>query len=298
MQTVGHAIAVPVSLNRLKSLLREGVQFAIGGTLALYVLFPVVWLFLASLKDDEALWALPVQYWPSRPVLTAYADLFTEQSQARQLLDWPILFRNSMFIALTSVLIVVFFAGSAGYSFSRLRFPGQNVLLSGLLISRMFQGASLLLPTYRLMNALGLRDSLWGLVILYSAFGIPFATWICASVMREIPYDLEEAAMMDGCSRLGAMWRVVLPLARPGLITAALWHFVGAWSEFAFASVLIENPSRGTVTIGLVAFTDYFTIAFNRIGAAATLIAVPILTLFTVGQKYLTRGLLAGAVKG
>lgn len=155
-----------------------------------------------------------------------------------------------------------------------------------------------MLPTYRLMNSLGLQDSLLGLILLYSAFGLPFATWIIASSLREIPVELEESAMMDGASRLQAMVMVVLPLATPALITAAMWHFVGAWSEFAFASILLESSANKTVTIGLASFVELFTLEFQKVGAAATLVAMPIMVVFFFGQRYFTRGLLAGAVKG
>jgi multiple sugar transport system permease protein len=266
--------------------------------IALYALIPLAWLFLASFKTNEAVMALPIEYWPREPTLSAYAELFAEGSQARQLLDWPGLFANSLLIAGASTLLVVVIATIAGYAFARLRFPGQDLILAFLLVSRMFQGASLLLPTFRLVTALGLYDTPWGLVVIYSAFGVPFATWIIASGMREIPAELDEAAMMDGCSRLGVLRRVILPLSQPALVTAAMWHFVGAWSEFAFASVLIESVENKTVTLGLVAFLDYFTLEFNRVGAASALVALPILGIFLLGQRYFVRGLLAGAVKG
>lgn len=270
----------------------------IGVVIAIYILFPVFWLFLASFKTQAELSALPVSFWPQTPTLDAYAALFSDTHQKGQLLDWPRVIRNSFFVAVTSTILVLFFGTLAGYAFARLQFPGRDLILGGLLISRMFQGAALLLPTYRLMNALGLQDSLIGLVLLYSAFGLPFATWIIASSLREIPRELEESAMMDGASRLQSMVLVVLPLATPALITAAMWHFVGAWSEFAFASILLESNDNKTVTIGLASFVELFTLEFQFVGAAATIVALPIMLVFFFGQRYFTRGLLAGAVKG
>lgn len=270
----------------------------IGAIIAAYVLFPIFWLVLASFKTTAELASLPLTFWPQAPTLEAYAALFDTNSQSSQLLRWPTLISNSFIVAVSSTVLVVFFGTLAGYAFSRLNFPGRDLILGGLLISRMFQGAALLLPTYRLMNALNLQDSLVGLVLLYSAFGLPFATWIIASSLREIPFELEESAMMDGASRLQCMVRIVLPLATPALITAAMWHFVGAWSEFAFASILMESSDNKTVTIGLASFVELFTIEFNRVGAAASLVAMPIMIVFFFGQRYFTRGLLAGAVKG
>jgi multiple sugar transport system permease protein len=274
------------------------VHAALALVVAFYALAPLLWLLLASFRTNEAVMALPIEYWPRDPTIAAYLDLFAEGSHARQLLDWPILFANSTLIAVASTAVVVALATIAGYAFARLRFPAQDLILAGLLISRMFQGASLLLPTFRLVSAMGLYDSPWALVVIYSAFGVPFATWIVASGMREIPVELDEAAMMDGCSRLGVLRRVVLPLAQPAIVTAAMWHFVGAWSEFAFASVLLESLESKTVPLGLVAFVDYFTLEFNRVGAAAALMALPVLALFLAGQRFFARGLLAGAVKG
>ncbi len=270
----------------------------VGLVLAVYILFPIFWLILASFKSADELARLPSTFWPSEPTLQAYRDLFLAGTQSSQLLNWPRLISNSVFVAITSTIIVLFFGTMAGYAFSRISFPGRDLILGGLLVSRMFQGAALLLPTFRLMNAVGLQDSLIGLVLLYSAFGLPFATWIIASGLREIPFELEESAMMDGASRLQSMVLVVLPLATPALITAAMWHFVGAWSEFAFASILIESVDKKTVTIGLASFVDYFTLDFNRVGAAATIVAMPIMVVFFLGQRYFTRGLLQGAVKG
>jgi len=270
----------------------------IGLVISIYVLFPVFWLFLASFKTQAELAQLPVSFWPESPTLEAYKALFSPTHQKGQLLDWPQLIGNSFFVAITSTILVLFFGTLAGYAFARLNFPGRDLILGGLLISRMFQGAALLLPTYRLMAMLGLQDSLVGLVLLYSAFGLPFATWIIASSLREIPRELEESAMIDGATRLQSMFLVVLPLATPALITAAMWHFVGAWSEFAFASILMESNENKTVTIGLASFVELFTLEFQYVGAAATIVALPIMLVFFFGQRYFTRGLLAGAVKG
>ncbi|WP_193143315.1 MULTISPECIES: carbohydrate ABC transporter permease [unclassified Meridianimarinicoccus] len=270
----------------------------VGVVIAIYILFPIFWLFLASFKTQAELAQLPISFWPQTPTLDAYKALFSPTHQKGQLLDWPRLIGNSFFIAITSTVLVVFFGTLAGYAFARLKFPGRDLILGGLLISRMFQGAALLLPTYRLMNMIGLQDSLIGLVLLYSAFGLPFATWIIASSLREIPRELEESAMMDGATRIQSMVMVVLPLATPALITAAMWHFVGAWSEFAFASILLESNDNKTVTIGLASFVELFTLEFQYVGAAAAIVALPIMLVFFFGQRYFTRGLLAGAVKG
>jgi multiple sugar transport system permease protein len=269
-----------------------------GLVIALFVTFPVLWLLLASVKSSEELASLPITWWPHNWTWAAYADLFASGTQSSQLLDWRKLIGNSFLIASGSTIVVLILGTLAGYAFARLRFPGRDVILGGLLISRMFQGAALLLPTYRLMVFLGLYDSQWALLLIYSAFGLPFATWIITSGLREIPFELEEAAAIDGASRFRAMFDVVLPLAKPALVTAAMWHFVGCWAEFAFASILLETPDKKTVTIGLASFVDYFSLEFNRVGAAAGLIALPILIIFFFGQRYFTRGLMQGAVKG
>ncbi len=270
----------------------------VGAVIAFYVLFPIFWLILASFKTTQELASLPLTFWPVAPNLEAYQALFDSESQSSQVLNWPTLIGNSVIVAVSSTVLVLIFGTFAGYAFSRISFPGRDLILGGLLVSRMFQGAALLLPTYRLMNSLNLQDSLLGLTLLYSAFGLPFATWIIASSLREIPMELEESAMMDGASRLQCMFIIVLPLATPALITAAMWHFVGAWSEFGFASILLESAQNKTVTIGLASFVEMFSIEFNRVGAAATLVGLPIMLVFLFGQKYFTRGLLQGAVKG
>ena len=157
--------------------------------IALYITFPILWLILASFKSAGELTRLPITILPEHFTLSAYSDLFRAGTQSSQLLDWRKLITNSFFISVASTILVVFFGAIAGYAFARIKFPGRDLILGGLLISRMFQGAALLLPTYRLMVYLGLHDSPWALIIIYSAFGLPFATWIITAGLREFQWN-------------------------------------------------------------------------------------------------------------
>tara|TARA_B110000263_G_scaffold242853_1_gene248859 strand:- start:611 stop:1462 length:852 start_codon:yes stop_codon:yes gene_type:complete len=270
----------------------------IGFVLFVYILLPVLWLIFSSFKPAELLYSTPVSYF-FQPTFIGYFDLFDDGSDISQVAaPWRVLIGNSLIISLSTAIIVVFFSSFAGYAFARIKFPGRDYILGGLLVSRMFQGAALLIPTYQLIAYLDLYDSIIALILLYSAFGIPFATWICASGLKEIPKELEESAYVDGASRFKTIIFVIFPLAIPTFITAGLWVFVGAWSEFAFASVLIDSSANRTATIGLVYLNDQFNASFDKIGAAAVLIGIPILVLFSFGQKYFQKGLLAGSVKG
>ena len=270
----------------------------LGIVLFIYILFPVLWLIFSSFKPSELLYATPVSYF-FEPTVSGYFDLFDDGSHISQVTaPWRVLIGNSLIISLSTAVIVVFFASFAGYAFARIDFPGRDYILGGLLISRMFQGAALLIPTYQLIAFLDLYDSIIALILLYSAFGIPFATWICASGLKEIPKELEESAYVDGASKIKTIIFVIFPLAIPTFVTAGLWIFVGAWSEFAFASVLIDSSENKTATIGLVNLNDQFSASFDKVGAAAVLISLPILVLFTLGQKYFQKGLLEGSVKG
>ena len=270
----------------------------LGIILFIYILLPVMWLIFSSFKSPELLYTTPVSYL-FEPSFDGYFELFDDGSHVSQVTaPWRILIGNSLIISLSTAIIVVFFASFAGYAFARIDFPGRDYILGGLLVSRMFQGAALLIPTYQLIAYLDLYDTKLALILLYSAFGIPFATWICASGLKEIPKELEESAYVDGASKIKTIIFIIFPLAIPTFITAGLWVFVGAWSEFAFASVLIDSSSNKTATLGLVNLNDQFSASFDRVGAAAVLISIPILVLFSFGQKYFQKGLLAGSIKG
>ncbi len=270
----------------------------IGIIIFMFVLFPVIWLGITSFKSHSELYALPIKYLPEKPTVEAYRQIFSRATYAGQALPWQNYLLNSAFVAVISTFIVVCFASMAGYGFSRFKFRGDKALLTTLILTRMLPGPALMVPIYVMISRYGLCDNLWGLVLVYTAFGLPITTWLISGFFNAIPKELEEAAFIDGCSRLRAFFHVILPMGWIGIISVGTYHFVGSWSEFAFASILLESQKIRTAPVGLTDFIFLFgTAFFNKVGAAGITMAVPIVIMFLIVQRHFIRGFLAGSLK-
>lgn len=283
---------------KIKKLPKMIVINLIGVIILVFVLFPIIWVAITSLKAHDELFAIPIKYFPKRPTLQSYKEIFLKGHWSGQALLWHQYLLNSAFVAGVSTFIVLLFGSMAGYAFSRFSFKGDKVLLSILILTRMLPGPALMVPIYVMITKYGLRDTLWGLIFVHSAFGLPLSTWLCVGFFKSIPKELEEAAIVDGCSRMRAFFYIVLPLAFIGIFSVGAYHFVGSWSEFAFASILLESQKIRTAPVGLGDFIFLFGASyFNRVGAAAVTMAIPITILFLFVQRHFVRGFLAGAVK-
>ncbi|KPJ83372.1 MAG: hypothetical protein AMS17_17660 [Spirochaetes bacterium DG_61] len=275
---------------RLKKVSKSIGLNLIGIIILIFILFPVIWVAITSLKSHDELFAIPIKYFPKKPTLISYKEIFFPGYWSGQALLWHQYLLNSLFVAGISTFFVLFFGSMAGYAFSRFQFRGSKVLLAILVLTRMLPGPALMVPIYVMISKYGIRDTLWGLILVHSAFGLPLTTWLCAGFFRSVPKDLEEAAIVDGCTRIKALLRVVIPIAFIGIISVGAYHFVGSWSEFAFAS--------RTAPVGLGDFIFLFGASyFNRVGAAAVTMAIPITAIFLFAQRHFVRGFLAGAVK-
>jgi multiple sugar transport system permease protein len=254
-----------------------------------FALAPYAWMVLTSIKPATDLSIWPVRYLPSRPTLEHYRELIERTSFATSLV-------NSLIVALGAVVVGLGVSVPAAYGFSRFRFPGRRVLMTQFLVINMFPIVLLIIPLFVLMRMLGLLDTFIGVIIGHSTFAIPFAIWMMTSYMNAIPVELDEAAIIDGASRLQTIRLVVLPLVMPGIATAGIYIFITSWNEYLFAMMLSGQNVR-TVTVALQLFIGEFTVQWGLLTAGGTLIALPVTLLFLLVQRRLVSGLTAGAVK-
>jgi multiple sugar transport system permease protein len=244
-----------------------------------------------SLTPDKLLYTEGAALWPARMTLANFDFVLLKST-------FPTFFLNSIIVSLGTAAVVTVLAAGAGYAFSRFRFRGRYALMFLLLLTQMFPLVMLIAPIYRLMAPLALTDNLLGLIIVYTAFNTPFATFLMQSFFDGIPKDLEEAAMIDGCTRLAALRRVILPLTLPGLGATLGFVFTAAWSELLFALMLINSDSQKTFAVGLLTFVTKFSVDWGQMMAAAVLALIPAVLFFVFIQRYLVQGLTAGAIKG
>ncbi|MCC6627291.1 MAG: carbohydrate ABC transporter permease [Chloroflexi bacterium] len=263
------------------------------------VTFPNLWLLDTSFKADDAVWAVPPQYIPAQPTIEKYIQLLTPGAvdRTRELQFWYLYVMNSIYVSTIPAILATIIGALAGYGFARFHFPGAMAMLTLLLVGQMFPGPSLFVPIYFLVNRLSLQDSLLALIVIYTAFHIPVATWLATGFIRTIPIELEESARIDGCSLPQVMWYITIPLAKTGIVTIALLGFMAFWGEYGFASIILETQSKYTASVGLVRQMTSITTAFNMIGAASVMMGLPLIVVLMLMQRQFVRGLTAGALK-
>ena len=264
------------------------------GLLAAYVafaLFPLFWLVKISVTPKALLYTEGVRLWPSRVDLDSYVSVIRHT-------EFPLFFRNSVIVSGLTAVFSTACAAAGGYAFSRFAFRGKLWIVGLLLVTQMFPLVMIVAPIFRILSPLGLTNSLTGLVIVYTAFNVPFAVFLMQSFFDAVPKELEEAAMMDGAKRFRALLVIVLPLTLPGLAATLGFVFTAAWSELLFALMLNSSTEASTFPVGLLAFVSKFSVDFGQMMAAGVLALLPVCILFFFIQRYLVRGLAAGAVKG
>lgn len=256
-----------------------------------FLVAPFLWIFITSLKPEANIITRNVQYIPQKITLENYTALFKR-------LPFALYFRNSFVVAFLTSFFSVAVASLAAYSSSRFNFKGKGLFIVVLLSIYLFPSVLLLLPLYETMNSLKLLDTHIGLTIAYMSFSIPFAVWLLKGFFDSIPKELEEAAMVDGCTRTSSFIRVILPVSIPALSATFVRTFITAWNEYLFALMLTQTVSSRTLPIGLQTFIGQFRMNWGLLTAGGVLIIIPVIIMFAYIQKYLIHGLTAGAVKG
>ncbi len=258
----------------------------------IFALFPLVWTGLTSLKQNTDVITAEMQYLPHNPTLENYFELWSRKS-------FVTLFGNSVVITVMTVSLCLLVGTSAAYAFSRYRFTGRNAALVGFLLIRMFPMVLMLIPLFIIMRNLNLLNTRIGLALAYTTFLLPIATWMLKGFFDAIPPDLEDAARIDGATRAGAIVRVVLPLAAPGVAATAVLTAIAAWNEFLFALMFTTNEASQTWPVGLhLLVGEEFNLPWGLLSAGGIISILPIIVFFVLAQKSLVRGLMQGAVKG
>jgi multiple sugar transport system permease protein len=271
---------------------RPRVMVLIAGLIVVVNGFvPALWIVLTSLKTEAELLRLPITILPDTLTFQNYTRVFTDQ---------PILtfMWNSVAVATLSTLLCVTVSALAAYALVRLRLPAPGLILSLLMAIAMFPLISLMVPLFQVMRTIGLLNTWWALVFPYAVLSMPVCTMVLISFFQDIPKDLESAAMIDGCSRLGALWHVVIPLTAPGVFTAGILAFVNAWDEFLLALTLSSRVSSRTLPVGITLYQGEFSFPWPIISAALVVAIVPISIIIALFQERVVGGLTQGGMKG
>ncbi|MGO7167421.1 carbohydrate ABC transporter permease [Rhizobium leguminosarum] len=256
-----------------------------------FALFPLFWLLKVSVTPNDLLYSEGVRMWPSRTTWDHYAFVLRHSA-------FPTFFKNSLIVSASTAVTVTICASLSGYALSRFNFRAKYWIVALMLLTQMFPLVMLVAPIFKILSPLHLTNSLTGLVIVYTAFNVPFATFLMQSFFDGIPRDLEEAAKIDGATQFTAFRQIILPLTLPGIAATLGFVFAAAWSELLFALMLINGNDAATFPVGLLTFVSKFSVDFGQMMAAGVMALIPAGLFFLLIQRYLVQGLTAGAVKG
>jgi ABC-type glycerol-3-phosphate transport system permease component len=278
------------SVTRTRRLLKW-VGNALLVVMLVWTLMPFYWMVATSLKKDKEIYGFEATLIPRQPNLDAYRRLFAQTPFVTYM-------RNSTIIAVSTTVASLVLGCLGAYALARLRFRGRAVIARGLIFTYLVPQSLLFIPLFALMSTLVLTDTLKGLTLAYLGFTLPFCTWLLLGYFRSVPLELEEAALVDGCSRLGALVRVILPMSLPALAVVAFFSFTQAWNEFLYANVFVNSVEARTITMGLTLFVVEDVFFWGPMMAAACLATVPPVAVYLVFQRWVVKGLTLGAVKG
>ncbi|MDY7041289.1 MAG: carbohydrate ABC transporter permease [Chloroflexota bacterium] len=258
---------------------------------AVFVILPFVYMISTSLKGQVYVFEFPPRFIPSQPTLNNFASAWQSNNFGRY-------FLNSLLVALSTTVLELFLSSTVAYAFARFEFPGKNVLYYTLLATLMVPGMMLIIPQFMLASRLKLLDSLISLILVYTAGGIVFNTFLLRGFFEQLPRELEEAALIDGGTPFTIFFRILLPLSTPALATVGIFTFLGAWDEYVWALTTINDPLKRTLPIAIANFHGTHASDWGLVFAGSLIAIVPVLIVFVLLQKYFIKGLTAGAIKG
>ena len=272
---------------KLKS---TSVAYLVLGFICVYNLMPFMWMLSTSLKTLQESYAIPPTLWPRDLTLSAYSKVLVYG-------NFPLYFANSTIVALSTALFSTFIGLLAGYGFSRFFFKGKALLMGIILSSQMLPGVLLVGPYFKMLSAVGLYDTRTGLIIAFTTITLPFSTWMLKGFIDTVPVELDEAAMVDGCSQLRTFFSVIFPTIAPGMVATVIFAFLLAWGDLLWCLSLTTSESVATVTLGLTRLVTQFRIIWPELMAGSVVGALPPIALYLLLQNYLIEGLTRGAVK-
>jgi ABC-type glycerol-3-phosphate transport system permease component len=266
------------------------ISFVVIAVLLTMIIFPLYFMATTAFKFEREIYS-ELTWIPREPTLANFRDAIVN-------FHIPLYLRNTLIVALSTTTIVVVISVLAAYALTRLRFPGRAAMARGVLFVYLIPGSLMLIPMYLTIVRLGLKDTYPGLVVANMSFSVPFCTWLMMGYLRTISAEIEEASMIDGCTRLRSLWHIVIPLSIPGIVTAMIFIFNNVWNEFIFALVLAQDDAHRMISVGLSNFyrSDYYMIGPMMAGSLIAM--TPVVILYILAQRYVVSGLAAGAVKG
>jgi multiple sugar transport system permease protein len=284
---------------KTRKFLRKLPLFLLTLPVFFFIYFPILWLFSASLSNQVDLFALPMHWIPLHPTLKNYLDIIFPSLASNSVpRTFAVALLNSLKIASAVTIISLVIGSMAAYALARIPFKFSKVILLGIIATRMIPEVSLILPLFIIASSLQLINKPIILIVTYMSFALPFAIWMMVAFFQTVPVELEDAARIDGCSRLGILFRIVIPISVPGLVSTAMFVFLLAWDEFFYALIFTSTLASKTVPVAMSEFVGRYAININGMMAGGILAALPPIILALAFQRYIVKGMTAGAVKG
>ena len=267
------------------------IAYLLLGFICIYNIVPFLWMVFTSLKTNPEAYAIPPTWWPRKPTLyEGYIKVLTWT-------NFPIYFMNSTIISLGAALLSTIIGALAGYGFSRFSFRGRAMLLGAILATQMLPGVLLVGPYFKMLAKVGLYNTYPGIILAFTTITLPFSAWMLKGFIDTVPDELDEAAMVDGCTRLGAFFKVILPIITPGMVATIIFAFLLAWGDLLWVLCLTSTESMTTVTLGLSRLVTQFRIIWPQLMAGSVIGSIPPIALYLLLQNYLVKGLTGGAIK-